>query len=163
KIEEKSQIQPVLDSLLGIDSGEHVWLTIGRDFAVPGQFEEGHSKEDKIAAVHFVRFPLTPSQRRAFGREPVALVADHPSYRARTAGVPAPVHGPAPGPDPATAPGAGREQSPPPPLPEGARPAAGRPRQGFARRSRPRPLRRASLRTRGRRSRRGRTPPRAFP
>ena len=84
EIEEKSQIQPVLDSLLGIDSGEYVWLAIGRDFAVPGRFEEGHSKEDKIAAVHFVRFPLTPSQRRAFGREPVALVVDHPSYRART-------------------------------------------------------------------------------
>ena len=84
EIEEKSQIQPVLDSLLGIDSGEYVWLAIGRDFAVPGRFEEGHSKEDRIAAVHFVRFPLTLSQRRAFGREPVALVADHPSYRART-------------------------------------------------------------------------------
>jgi Protein of unknown function (DUF3501) len=84
EIGEKGQIQPVLDSLLGIDSGEHVWLQIGREFAVPGQFEEGQSKEDRIAAVHFVRFRLTPAPRRAFAREPVAVVVEHPSYRART-------------------------------------------------------------------------------
>lgn len=84
EIEDKSQIQPVLDALQGIDSGEHVWLQIGRDFAIPGQFEAGHSKEDKIAAVHFVRFALPPAARRAFGGEAVAVVVDHPSYRART-------------------------------------------------------------------------------
>jgi hypothetical protein len=84
EIGEKGQIQPVLDSLLGIDAGEHVWLQIGREFAVPGQFEEGQSKEDRIAAVHFVRFQLTPAARRAFAREPVAVVVEHPSYRART-------------------------------------------------------------------------------
>jgi hypothetical protein len=84
EIEEKDQIQPVLDSLMGIDSGDHVWLQIGRDFAIPGRFEEGHSKEDKIAAVHFVRFALPTDARRAFGREPVALVVEHPRYRART-------------------------------------------------------------------------------
>ena len=84
EIEEKGLIQPVLDSLLGIDSSQYVWLQIGREFAVPGQFEEGHSKEDRIAAVHFVRFPLTPAHRRAFAHEVVALVVDHPGYRART-------------------------------------------------------------------------------
>jgi hypothetical protein len=84
EIEDKSQIQPVLDSLMGIDSGDHVWLQVGREFAIPGRFEEGHSKEDKIAAVHFVRFALPADARRAFGREPVALVVEHPRYRART-------------------------------------------------------------------------------
>jgi hypothetical protein len=84
EIEDKSQIQPVLDGLMGIDSGEHVWLQIGREFAIPGQFETGHSKEDKIAAVHFVRFALPPAARRAFGRDTVALVVEHPNYRART-------------------------------------------------------------------------------
>lgn len=83
EIEEKSQIQPVLDSLMGIDSGEHVWLQIGREHAAPGQFEAGHSKEDKIAAVHFVRFALPEAARRAFAREPVAVVVEHPNYRAR--------------------------------------------------------------------------------
>ncbi len=84
EIEEKSQIQPVLDNLMGIDSEEHVWLQIGREHAVPGQFEAGHSKEDKIAAVHFVRFALPEAARRAFAREPVALVVEHPNYRVRT-------------------------------------------------------------------------------
>ena len=84
EIEEKSRIQPELDRLMGIDSGEYVWLQIGRDFAVAGVFEEGHSKEDKIAAVHFVRFPLPDAARRAFAHEPVALVVAHPNYRART-------------------------------------------------------------------------------
>lgn len=84
EIEEKSQIQPVLDSLMGVDSGDYVWLQVGPDHVVPGQFEPGHSKEDKIAAVHFVRFALPEAAREAFAREPVALVVEHPNYRART-------------------------------------------------------------------------------
>ena len=84
EIEDKSQIQPQLDRLMGIDWGEYVGLQIGRDFAVAGVFEEGHSKEDQIAAVHFVRFPIPAEARRAFAREPVALVVEHPNYRART-------------------------------------------------------------------------------
>ena len=85
EIEEKSRIEPVLDGLMGIDSGEHVWLQVGRDFPVAGQFEEGHSKEGKIAAVHFVRFALPLAARRAVARGPVALVVEHPGCRARTA------------------------------------------------------------------------------
>jgi len=85
EIEEKAQIQPELDRFMGIDSGQYVWLQIGRDFAIPGQFEAGHSKEDKIAAVHFVRFSLPPAARRAFACEPVGLVVEHPNYRARAA------------------------------------------------------------------------------
>ena len=83
EIEDKDQIKPELDRFMGIDSGEYVWLQVGREFAVPGEFESGHSKEDKIAAVHFVRFALPPAARRAFARGPVALVVDHPSCRAR--------------------------------------------------------------------------------
>lgn len=83
EIVEQAEIKPELDRLMGIDSGEHVWLQIGRDYAIPGQFEPGHSKEDKIAAVHFVRFALPAAAREALAREPVALVVEHPSYRAR--------------------------------------------------------------------------------
>ncbi len=83
EIEDKSRIKPELDRFMGIDSAQHVWLQIGRDFAIPGQFETGHSKEDKLAAVHFVRFALPAAARRAFAREPVAIVVDHPGYRAR--------------------------------------------------------------------------------
>jgi hypothetical protein len=83
EIEDRDRIKPELDRFMGIDSGQRVWLQIGRDFAVPGQFEAGHSKDDKLAAVHFVRFALPPGARRAFAREPVAVVVDHPGYRAR--------------------------------------------------------------------------------
>ena len=84
EIEDKAAIQLELDRFMGIDSGEHVWLQIGRDYAVPGRFEEGHSKDDKISAVHSVRFALPEDARRAFTREPVALVVEHGDYRVRT-------------------------------------------------------------------------------
>jgi Protein of unknown function (DUF3501) len=83
EIQDKDRIKPELDRFMGIDTGERLWLQIGRDHAVPGAFEEGHSKEDKIAAVHFVRFRLPAAARVAFAREPVAVVVDHPGYRAR--------------------------------------------------------------------------------
>jgi Protein of unknown function (DUF3501) len=82
EIVNKDRIKPVLDSLLGIDSGEHVWLTVGSHVA-RGRFEAGHSKEDKIAAVHFVRFPVPEPARRLFARGPVTLVVEHPGYRAQ--------------------------------------------------------------------------------
>ena len=37
-----------------------------------------------LPAVHFVRFTLPEPARRVFAREPVALVVEHPSSRART-------------------------------------------------------------------------------
>jgi hypothetical protein len=85
EIEDRDRIKPELDRFMGIDSGRHAWLQIGREFAIAGEFEAGHSKEDKLAAVHFVRFTLPEPARRAFAREPVALVVEHPNYRARTA------------------------------------------------------------------------------
>lgn len=83
EIEDRARIKDELDRFMGIDSGECVWLQIGRDFAIPGLFEAGRSKEDKISAVHFVRFQLPEAARRALAVEPVALVVDHPRYRAR--------------------------------------------------------------------------------
>jgi hypothetical protein len=83
EIEEKERIKPELDRFLGIDAGDRLWLQVGREHVVPGRFEAGHSKEDKIAAVHFVRFALSPAAREAFAREPVAVVVDHAGYRAR--------------------------------------------------------------------------------
>ncbi|MGH7266496.1 MAG: DUF3501 family protein [Candidatus Rokuibacteriota bacterium] len=83
EIEEKDRIKPELDRFIGIDAGDRLWLQIGREHTVGGRFETGHSKEDKIAAVHFVRFALSPAARWAFARETVAVVVEHPGYRAR--------------------------------------------------------------------------------
>ena len=85
EISEASQIKPVLDKLLGIDTRDYVRLTVGPHVVV-GDFETGHSDEErgKLAAVHFVRFKLPPEARRSFRDAEVTLVVEHPNERART-------------------------------------------------------------------------------
>jgi hypothetical protein len=90
EITDKDQIQAVLDRFIGIDAGgidvgPTVWIQVGRDFALPGEFEAGHSDEEKgkLSAVHFVRFAFPPDAIRAFASSPVHLVVDHPAVRAR--------------------------------------------------------------------------------
>lgn len=86
EIEDKEAIKPVLDRFMGIDSGQHVWMQVGREWAVPGEFETGHSDEEsgKLAAVHFVRFAFPAAAVRAFRDSSVFVVVDHPAERART-------------------------------------------------------------------------------
>lgn len=86
EIAEKDQIKPALDHFMGIDTGRHVWLEIGKGIVAPGAFEAGHSDEEKgkLAAVHFVRFVFTPEAATAFRSGDVYLVVDHPASRART-------------------------------------------------------------------------------
>jgi hypothetical protein len=90
EIGDAAQIKPVLDTLLGIDTGGHVRLEIG-GAAIEGVFEAGHSDEElgKLSAVHFVRFALPPAARRAFAEAEVALAVDHPGDRGRTVLTPA--------------------------------------------------------------------------
>lgn len=95
EITDKDQIQAVLDRFIGIDAGgidaggidggPTVWIQVGKDFALPGEFEAGHSDEEKgkLSAVHFVRFAFPPEAVRAFASSPVHLVVDHPAVRAR--------------------------------------------------------------------------------
>ena len=84
EITERDAIRPELDRLIGVN--ERLRLRIGEHHAVPGVFEPGWSREDRIAAVQYVKFPLTPEQAEAFkgGREPVFIEVDHPNYRAST-------------------------------------------------------------------------------
>ena len=85
EIADKEQIKPVLDRFMGIDTGQCVWLQVGKEFAVAGEFEAGHSDEEKgkLAAVHFVRFAFPAAAVRAFADSPVFLAVDHPAARAR--------------------------------------------------------------------------------
>ena len=90
EITDKDQIQAVLDRFMGIDTGgidvgPTVWIQVGKEFAVPGEFEAGHSDEEKgkLSAVHFVRFAFPPEAVRAFASSPVHLVVDHAAVRAR--------------------------------------------------------------------------------
>jgi len=85
EIDQASEIRPVLDRLLGIDTRDYVKLTVGPHVIV-GEFESGHSDEErgKLSAVHFVRFALPPRARAQFAGSEVALVVEHPNERART-------------------------------------------------------------------------------
>jgi hypothetical protein len=85
EITDKEQIQPVLDRFMGIDVGPTVWMQVGKEFAIPGEFEAGRSDEEKgkLSAVHFVRFSFPPEAVRAFADSPVFLVVDHPAESGR--------------------------------------------------------------------------------
>ncbi|HEY3304371.1 MAG TPA: DUF3501 family protein [Candidatus Binatia bacterium] len=83
EIEQQEKIREDLLKFLGIDQA--VFLKIGERHTIQAVFEEGHSKEDKISAVQYVRFRFTPEAREAFvaGRDEAWVVIDHPNYRAK--------------------------------------------------------------------------------
>ena len=85
EITEEAHIQPRLDGLVGLSSGRHVWLELnGRK--IFARFLEGQGREDRIAAVQYLRFPIgeDPLDRQALESGPahVVICADHPGYRA---------------------------------------------------------------------------------
>jgi hypothetical protein len=82
EIEDQAHLRDELLKFLGID--EAVFLKVGQS-SIQGCFEEGHSKEDKISAVQYVRFPFDSQARQTFiGGERAELIIDHPNYQART-------------------------------------------------------------------------------
>ena len=85
EIVDKDRIKPILDRFQGIDLDRHVWVQVGKEFAVPAEFEAGHSDQErgKLSAVHFVRFAFPELAARALRDAPVFLVVDHPAERAR--------------------------------------------------------------------------------
>jgi hypothetical protein len=85
EITEEARIQPELDRLIGLSSGRHVWLELNGK-SVFARFLEGQGREDRIAAVQYLRFPIgtDPRDREALasGPAPVILRVDHPGLRA---------------------------------------------------------------------------------
>jgi hypothetical protein len=69
-----------LRELVGLD--EHVILHIG-PHAIRAAFEQGRSTEEKISAVQYMRFPLSPEARAALltPGTPLRVQIDHPNYR----------------------------------------------------------------------------------
>lgn len=55
EITDNEQIKPILDSFQNLDRDQTLAIHIGKQ-TVFAEFEAGHSKEDKISAVHFIRF-----------------------------------------------------------------------------------------------------------
>lgn len=71
-----------LKKLVGLD--EHVILHIG-PHAIRATFEAGRSTEEKISAVQYTRYPLSPEAKAALltPGTSIELEIDHPSYRYR--------------------------------------------------------------------------------
>lgn len=72
-----------LDRLVGLD--EHVVLEIG-DHSIRADFEPGRSTEDRISAVQYTRYPLSPEALEALKTPgtPLEIVIDHPEYQHTT-------------------------------------------------------------------------------
>ncbi|MEX5213368.1 MAG: DUF3501 family protein [Nitrospiraceae bacterium] len=83
EVTESADVKRDLDAFQGIDRGRTVWLVADTE-RVEGTFEGGHSKEDKISAVHFVRFRPSPRFINVLqqGTPLVSLRVDHSNYRA---------------------------------------------------------------------------------
>jgi uncharacterized protein DUF3501 len=82
EIEDQTHLRDDLLKFLGID--ESLSFQIG-GWSIPGRFEEGRSKEDKISAVQYVRFHFNAEARQALIRgDRAELIIDHPNYQART-------------------------------------------------------------------------------
>jgi hypothetical protein len=83
----RAGIQEELDRFIGLDDGKSIWLEVGGTRAY-ARFLEGQSRPDRIAAVQYVRFPVGGGEgvreELLDPSVPVAVVVDHPGYRART-------------------------------------------------------------------------------
>jgi hypothetical protein len=79
----QEQVRLTVNRFQGIDRA--ISLRAG-DAVVPAQFEGGHSKEEKMAAVQYVRFKVSAAARAVLGdaSKPARVVVDHPSYQAET-------------------------------------------------------------------------------
>jgi hypothetical protein len=71
-----------LPRLVGIERHVVVRLADGSEVrGAPSDEDEARlTREETTAAVHFLKFRFTPEQARAFDRQPVRIVVDHPEY-----------------------------------------------------------------------------------
>jgi hypothetical protein len=86
QITDQEKLIEQLDMFMGIDQDDVAVFRFGSK-QISGTFESGHSKEDKISAVHFVRFQV-PNRAVAILQDPqyaTTLNINHPNYQAETA------------------------------------------------------------------------------
>ncbi|HUM01661.1 MAG TPA: DUF3501 family protein [Thermoanaerobaculia bacterium] len=85
EITEERRIQPELDRLIGLTNGRCLLLEIG-ERRIYARFLEGQSREDRIAAVQYLRFPAggdaTLREALLNPRVPARVRVTHPNYEA---------------------------------------------------------------------------------
>jgi len=85
EVTDLAQVQPTLDRFIGLDEPGKLVLEAGGERA-PAQFAAGQSREDRISAVHYLRFSLGPEGRRALAAGgPVTIRVRHAGYEADAA------------------------------------------------------------------------------
>jgi hypothetical protein len=83
EITDQARLQSILDEFIGLDEPGHLVLRIGST-ACPAIFAPGQSREDRISAVHYIRFAAGEEGRRALSAgAPAVLEVEHGGYRAR--------------------------------------------------------------------------------
>lgn len=83
EVTDAGRLPQEMGRLQGLD--EAVFLEVAGE-RIQAVFERGRAKEEALSTVQYVRFTLTPGQSEAFraGKQPVALVVEHPNYGARS-------------------------------------------------------------------------------
>lgn len=78
------EVRGIVNRFQGLDR-DSLWLVVG-EHRLPAIFEPLGSNEEKMAAVHYLRFRVPESARKALADPAcrVALLAAHPNYRAET-------------------------------------------------------------------------------
>lgn len=80
---DRADVRRLVDRFLGLER-DAVHLELGAR-RVPARFEEGRSDEERMSAVHFVRFALDEDARGRLAdpAQPARLSVTHPSHSAR--------------------------------------------------------------------------------
>ena len=82
EITDPARVQEVLDSLIGLDEPGRLALRAG-PHRFPAQFDPAQTREDRISAVHYIRFAVGDEGAAALRRgEEAALEIAHGEYRA---------------------------------------------------------------------------------
>ncbi len=85
EVTDLEKVQPTLDRFVGLDEPGRLTLAAGGETS-SARFDPGQSREDRISAVHYIRFPLGPGARQAIaGGGPAVLSVRHAGYEAEAA------------------------------------------------------------------------------
>jgi Protein of unknown function (DUF3501) len=82
EVTDPAAVQSTLDGFVGLDEPGRLVLAVGGR-TIPALFAPGQSREDRISAVHYVRFPVGVEGGQLLAQgAPVVLKVDHGGYRA---------------------------------------------------------------------------------
>jgi hypothetical protein len=82
EIDDKPKLHEWLPKLVGIQRAVSFRVGDAGEARAEPLDEERLTREEATSTVHYLKFPLSPEQVKAFERGPVHLVVDHPNYQA---------------------------------------------------------------------------------